>query len=129
MDKMQREDAESMPREMASSSCGKNSSLFWTAPQGSSASRNVDVYHSKTNLWRTLEHLHLPAPRAGAGVVCLGGRLYVCGGSDGTQAMRTVWSIDPEELDGTNDMPLCPSFYSPLCRALWRHGPCNVGLR
>ena len=31
----------------------------------------------------------------------VGGRVYVCGGSNGSQATATVWSIDPGEPGGT----------------------------
>ena len=55
----------------------------------------------------------LPAPRAGAGVVSVGGRVYVCGGSNGSQATATVWSIDPSEPGGTWREE--PSMQRPRC--------------
>jgi hypothetical protein len=88
------------------------------AAEGSAPSASVDVYHAKTNEWQTLAHLALPEPRAGAGVVALGGRIYVCGGSDGTKAVATVWSIDPRQVTRPPPPPGRPALASPRALAI-----------
>jgi hypothetical protein len=91
-------DAEWRARELARTVAEPASA--WDPEPGSTASDQVDVYDTKRNEWRHLSNLHLPAPRAGAGVVELEGRIYVCGGSDGEQAVSTVWSVDPMDEHG-----------------------------
>ena len=69
----------------------------WEPAANSVASSRVYTYDSKSNAWSGEGVRRLPAGRAGAGVVSLGGRIYVCGGSDGAQAVATVWSLDPSQ--------------------------------
>ena len=64
------------------------------------------------------------APRYGAGVLALGGKLYVIGGTDNISTTRTVYVYDPALAAGSRwerraDMSTARAFLSSAARNSW----------
>jgi N-acetylneuraminic acid mutarotase len=82
---------------------------------GNTAVSVLQTYHPPTDGATIVSSDPLPAPRYGAGVVGLGGKLYVIGGSDNVTSTRTVYIYDPAQPAGTRwsrgaDMPTARVF-------------------
>ncbi len=62
---------------------------------GSGASTWLQVYHPISDTVDVIYSDPLPAPRYGAGVAAVAGKLYVIGGSDGVSTTHSVFEYDP----------------------------------
>ena len=90
----------------AAAACKADGKLYvfgGTAPSAGddhdAASRTCERYDPVADAWESLPDL--PTARSGAAAAVLGGKLWVAGGSDGTELKRTVETFDP--LTGTWD--------------------------
>ena len=54
----------------------------------------MEQYDHERNTWQSLPSMLAGRGRLDVGMV--GGRLYACGGSDGTQELKTVECYDPD---------------------------------